>query len=464
MLALGIVDDAWPLHYGWKFLGQGLAVAVVLTGGVAAYHLPTFGLDPAPGWLCYPMTALFLVAVTNAFNLADGLAGGCVMLTLMAIALLAYPAGGLALMILAAAGGAVLGFLRFNTHPATVFLGDTGSMFLGFLTAAMAIVLVETTHSALSPALPLLLVGLPLLDTGFAFARRIANGKSPFKPDRSHLHHQLLACGLTQMEAVSAIYFIQGTMVTTAVLLRYESDWLVLGAFLAISLTVAVPLGWARWRGWQVRDKAGPVSEGGEVAAHPERRNRWLRRWTWLPLGSLRYIAVAMAVFLLAVPFLREPASPDIGIIAAAAVVFGFAFRVLFRNHRVLLDRGIVFLAVGTTAYLAASWMEGDPGRSWAVGGYLAMLAAVLVVAIRVTRRTLFRVTPLDLLILFLAITVPNLSGTAVLHYSVREMVAIMLVLFYAGEFVIAHDRRSRRLLSGVATLTLVIVAVQSLL
>ncbi|MGZ8410043.1 MAG: glycosyltransferase family 4 protein, partial [Hyphomicrobium sp.] len=174
MLALGVIDDARALHYGWKFVGQGIAVAIAMAGGVVAKHLPLCGLDAAPVWLAYGVTALFLVAVTNAVNLADGLdglAGGCVMLTLLAVALLAYPANGIALMIVAAAlAGALLGFLRYNTHPAIVFLGDTGSMFLGFLSAVLAILLVETSHTAVSPALPLLLVGLPLLDTGLAFA------------------------------------------------------------------------------------------------------------------------------------------------------------------------------------------------------------------------------------------------------------------------------------------------------
>jgi UDP-GlcNAc:undecaprenyl-phosphate/decaprenyl-phosphate GlcNAc-1-phosphate transferase len=160
---------------------------------------------------------------------------------------------------------------------------------------------------------------------------------------------------------------------------------------------------------------------------------------------------------------LPDHAPRDVGVVAGVAAVFGLAARFLFRNRRALIDRGIVFLAVCTTAYLTASWLGGHPGRTWMVGVYLAVLAAVLVVAIRVTRRSLFRVTPQDLLILFLAITVPNLSGEAVARYHMREMVAIMVVLFYAGEFVIARDRRSRHLVTGVAVAALLIVAVQSL-
>jgi UDP-GlcNAc:undecaprenyl-phosphate GlcNAc-1-phosphate transferase len=465
MLALGVIDDARTLHYGWKFLGQAVAVTVAMAGGVVAEHLPLCGLDAAPVWLSYGVTALFLVAATNAVNLADGLdglAGGCVMLTLLAIALLAYPANGLALMIVAAAlTGALLGFLRYNTHPAIVFLGDTGSMFLGFLSAVLAILLVETSHTAVSPALPLLLVGLPLLDTAFAFTRRLATGSSPFKPDRSHIHHQLLASGLTQAEAVTVIYVIQGTMVAAAVLLRYESDAVVLGAFVATSLAVALPLGWVRLTGRRLRPDHEPTADIG----HPvERRNLWLRRHAWLPARTLGYVATALAAFLVAAPFLDNQAPRDLGIVAALAVLFGFAARYLFRNLRSLVDRGIIFFAAGTAAYLMASWMGGDGGRTWVVGLYLAMLTAVLVVAIRVTRRTLFRITPQDLLVLFLAITVPNLSGEAVGRHHLREMVAIMVVLFYAGEFVIAKDRRSRRLVGGAAVVALTIIAARSLI
>ncbi len=464
ILALGMIDDAWPLHYGWKFFGQGLAVAIAIAGGVVAEHLPLFGLDPAPAWISYAVTALFLVAVTNAVNLADGLdglAGGCVMLTLLAIALLAYPADGVALMIVAVAlTGALLGFLRYNTHPATVFLGDTGSMFLGFLSAVLAIELVQTCHTAVNPAVPLLLVGLPLLDTALAFTRRIVNGKSPFRPDRSHIHHHLLASGLTQVEAVTVIYVIQAAMVAAAILLRYESDAVVLGAFAAVSLTVALPLAWVRLTGQPLR----PRPETAANADVPvERRNLWLRRRTWLPARTLGYVAIALAAFLVAAPFLPKKAPQDIAVVAALAVVFGFAAHQLFYNRRLLIERGIIFLAAGTTAYLMASWMGGHPGRSWAVGLYLAVLTIVLVAAIRVTRRTLFRVTPQDLLILFLAMTVPNLSGEAVREYHLREMAAIMVVLFYAGEFVIAKDPRSRHLVSGAAVVALAFVAARGL-
>lgn len=464
ILALGMIDDAWPLHYGWKFLGQGLAVAIAIAGGVVAERLPLFGLDPAPPWISYAVTALFLLAVTNAVNLADGLdglAGGCVLVTLLAIALLAYPAGGFALMIVAVAlTGALLGFLRYNTHPATVFLGDTGSMFLGFLSAVLAIELVQRCHTAISPAVPLLLVGLPLLDTGLAFVRRIINGKSPFRPDRNHIHHHLLASGLTQVEAVTVIYVIQAVMVAAAILLRYESDAVVLAAFAAVSLTVAVPLAWVRLTGRPLR----PRRETAAAADAPvERRNLWLRRRAWLPARTLGYVAVALAVFLVAAPFLPRKAPQDIAVVAALAVVFGFAARQLFHNRRLLIERGIIFLAAGTTAYLMASWMGGHPGRSLGVGLYLVVLTIVLVVAIRVTRRTLFRVTPQDLLILFLAMTVPNLSGEAVREYHLREMVAIMVVLFYAGEFVIAKDPRSRHLVSGAAAVALAVVAARGL-
>ena len=195
IVGFGVWDDVKPLHYGWKLLGQALAVGVVMAGGVVIEHVPFFGLDPAPIWVSYPLTALFLLGVTNAVNLfdgLDGLAGGCVLLTLSALAALAYLGQGFPVtLIVVAIAGSIFGFLRYNTHPASVFMGDAGSQFLGFTTAVLMILLIERCDHALIPGLALLLLGLPRLDTCTVTVQRLWAGRSPFSADRNHLHHKL---------------------------------------------------------------------------------------------------------------------------------------------------------------------------------------------------------------------------------------------------------------------------------
>ena len=112
--------------------------------------------------------------------------------------------------------GALTGFLRFNTHPATIFMGDTGSQFLGYVTGCLAIMLTQAPSLAVSPVLAILIVGLPILDTFLVMVLRLYAGESPFKPDKQHLHHQLLNKGLMHYQAVGAIYLLSFSLLACA--------------------------------------------------------------------------------------------------------------------------------------------------------------------------------------------------------------------------------------------------------
>ncbi len=169
VVLLGIWDDRTGIDYKWKFLGQLVAALVVIQGGIVIEHLPFFGLDRLPAYISIPVTVIFLVGITNAINMSDGLDGlaaGCALLTLGMIAILSHQAGGQSFVLLLTLSimGSILGFLRYNTYPAIIFLGDAGSQFLGFIVAALTIYLFENLHGAFSPALPLLLLGVPILD------------------------------------------------------------------------------------------------------------------------------------------------------------------------------------------------------------------------------------------------------------------------------------------------------------
>ena len=223
LFVFGVLDDRGDLDYRLKFLGQFLAAIVVVGyGGIVIEVVPFFGLDPVSPWFSMPLTVIAIVAVTNSINLADGLDGlaaGTMLLSLAGMGLLAYLADGLdILIVMLAVMGAVVGFLRFNTYPARVFMGDTGSQFLGFAVVTLLIILTQQTNPALNPALPLLLLGVPLFDTAFVIIRRIYYGKSPFVADKNHVHHQLLALNFDHYEAVVIIYLAQALFVVSAVL------------------------------------------------------------------------------------------------------------------------------------------------------------------------------------------------------------------------------------------------------
>ena len=206
ILLFGVWDDIRGLDYRLKFLGQITAVLiVVLYGGVVIRFVPLSGLEPLPDYVAIPFTVFALIGITNAVNLADGLdglAGGITLLSLGMIGILAYPTGDTNVPLAAIAViGSIVGFLRFNTYPARIFMGDGGSQFLGFSAGVLVVMLTQESNTALSPALTLMILGLPILDTGMVMAQRLHEGRSPFLPDKNHIHHKLLALGFASLRS-----------------------------------------------------------------------------------------------------------------------------------------------------------------------------------------------------------------------------------------------------------------------
>jgi len=232
--AFGGMDDRFDLDYRVKLTCQLLAAVIVVIGGDIQIHSLT--LDDRvmlPEWISIPLTLLFLVGITNAINLADGLdglAGGTTFLILCALAMLAYSGGQVSSAALALTfAGAVLGFLRYNTFPATVFMGDAGSQLLGFAVGVLSLRATQSGDSAVSAATPILLLALPILDTLSVMVQRMSEGRSPFSADKNHIHHKLLSFGFDHHEAVMVIYAVQADLLLLAYWMRYESDLLILG-------------------------------------------------------------------------------------------------------------------------------------------------------------------------------------------------------------------------------------------
>lgn len=215
VLFTGLLDDVVSIPPPMKFAGQILAALVFVSEGggelTTLGNLMGFG-DIQLGPLALVFSVVAMAGVMNAINLSDGLdglAGGISFIALVFFGLLAYTHHAwFALAVILAVLGAVLGFLRHNSHPAKLFMGDTGSLFLGFTLAALAVRLATVTVG-LGPVKPIVLaviLALPIVDTLWVMGNRLRHGKNPFRPDKTHLHHRLMHLGLRHGEVVTVIY------------------------------------------------------------------------------------------------------------------------------------------------------------------------------------------------------------------------------------------------------------------
>jgi UDP-GlcNAc:undecaprenyl-phosphate GlcNAc-1-phosphate transferase len=213
MLTLGLIDDRRGLSPKTKFIGQ-IAVSLILTfyGVRIDFVSNPFGGMIYLGRLAIPLTVLWLVAVTNIINLIDGLDGlaaGITCIACLPIVLIAFQRGQevVALLTIALAGSS-LGFLRHNFNPAKIFMGDGGAMFLGFMLGAISVQGTLKGPAAIALSVPVLILGLPFFDTVFAIIRRFRRGRPIYAADNGHVHHRLLAMGLSQREAVMVMYLV----------------------------------------------------------------------------------------------------------------------------------------------------------------------------------------------------------------------------------------------------------------
>ncbi|MDY4430145.1 MraY family glycosyltransferase [Evtepia sp.] len=228
IVILGIFDDIYALPALPKLVVQiAAALAAVLHGNVIQVISNPNIFSDNPYWVlgawAVPVSVIWIVAITNAVNLIDGLDGLAVgvatisSLTMLVIAMLVSDS--LVALMMAALAGSCIGFLPYNHNPAKIFMGDTGSTFLGFVLATVSIQGLFKFYTIISFAVPFLMLGLPLFDTCFAILRRLSKGQNPMAPDRSHVHHRLIDMGFSQKQAVAILYVISAILGLSAVVL-----------------------------------------------------------------------------------------------------------------------------------------------------------------------------------------------------------------------------------------------------
>lgn len=248
ILGLGLYDDLRGVGAWGKLAVQTLVGMILWQSDLRVDHFTLFDVQVSLGLWSLPLTMLWVAGFVNAMNLIDGLDGlaaGVAFFASVALFFIALADNvGFLALIGAVTAGASLGFLLFNFSPALIFMGDSGSMTFGYVFAVAGLWSASRRASALALALPLLAMGLPLVDTTLAFTRRALTGRSPFQSDRAHIHHRLLDQGLTQRQAVLFLYLLCSVLTAGAILLRSMESVYIGAGLLVLASSVILGIRW----------------------------------------------------------------------------------------------------------------------------------------------------------------------------------------------------------------------------
>lgn len=457
LLGFGMWDDAQELGHYVKFIGQFIAVAtVVYFGDLYVYRFPFFeeGAISETGGRIF--TVFAMVGMINAANHSDGLdglAGGLSALSLGAIAYLANLSDANRTFAIAiAALGGILGFLRYNTHPARVFMGDGGSQYLGFTVGFLVILLTQRPTAALSPAVVLPLLGLPIVDILAVFAQRIYWRMNWFRATKNHVHHRLLELGFHHYEAVIVIYGVQMLLVTGGLILRHESDGLITAYYLAVCGALFMIVYGARARGYR--------AHGGNAGPGSARLLAWLRPKAGV---AANFLATLISVLLIGSALAADRIPSDIGLASALlAVLLGILIVFPVRGSD-LAARLAIYVTASFAVYVETRY---GAALTWWHGGletaFFAALAVGLAAMLRMAGPQEFEINPTDYLVVFLVFAAGLISWLQPERLALGAVAAKLAVLFYACEFALAEGRRPSVLLRSSSLAALLVLAVRA--
>ena len=450
IVVFGLLDDVRGLGFKTKFLAQAAAaVIVVWYGDIRIRSLGSLLPDGylLPDVVAIPFTILAIVGVTNAVNLSDGLdglAGGICLLIFSCLGYLAYAGENVTICLLALAlAGSVMGFLRYNTYPAELFLGDTGSQFLGFSAITTSLALTQQQNTALSPLLPLLILGFPVLDTLAVMAQRFAEKRPLFSPDKNHFHHRLMDLGFHHSESVVAIYCLQSLLVIGAYFLRFHDEWLILSVYVALS---AVIIG-----AFYTADKAGWRLGSYDFFEHLiTGRVRRMRDEGVFIRNSYRVIRFGIPLLLLATSLVPSEIPPYIGLLSIALLCILGGVRLFKRSWMRIGLMLALYLFIPLIVYLSGVSERSMPdAANLLYGAAFIALVVASVLTLKLTRRKRgFKSTPMDFLILFMALVFPYFLGTY-LPVKGLPIVVAKTIMFFFGYEVVMGELRGR--LDGLA-------------
>ncbi len=458
----GLVDDVKHIGVKPKFAGQIAAgLIVILYGGL---KIKSFGLLAPqgyllPDWLAIPLTLVVVVAVTNAINLSDGLdglAGGISLLTFLCLGYLAYSYDFQSLETMSVAMiGAIFGLLRYNTHPAVVFMGDSGSQLLGFFAITISLSLTQRCDQ-LSPVLPLFIIGLPVIDTLWVIFRRLTLRKSPFTADKNHLHHKLMRLGLFHSESVISIYLLHATLVCIAFIFRSKSDWFLLTLYVVLCGIMATIAIFAVRNNWTIK-------RYDFIDKIVKRRLRTLKDETNLIKFSFMGAETVFISLIIVSCFL--PAHINIyfsffSMVSLSLIILTWLIKKEWTTGLIeitifLLIPFLVYFSEKDTVYLMHTALKNAYTSAF---GFLIIFTLA---TLKFTRRSGFKTTPMDILILLFALVIPNLPDERIQSWQMGLVAAEIVVLFFSYEVLKVELRLKTKKLSVTALVALSIISLR---
>jgi UDP-GlcNAc:undecaprenyl-phosphate GlcNAc-1-phosphate transferase len=462
LVVFGFVDDIKGIGFKSKFAGQILAaLIVVLYGGIKIKSLSVF--TPAgfsfPDWFAILFTVIIIVAVTNAINLSDGLdglAGGVTLLTFLCIGFLSYLDQFQTIEVISVAMvGAIFGLLRFNTHPATVFMGDAGSQLLGFIAITLSLALTRKS-SQTSIILALFMMGIPIIDTLCVIVQRIIKGRSPFVADSNHIHHKLMRLGLYHSESVLTIYLLHAILVCLGFIFRLSSPWFLMVFYVFYSGLIIATIFIAESKGLKIKrsDFIDKVVKG---------YLRKLREENAIIKISFKAVEIGFIFLLLYSCFLPWQIHIYFSLSSMAMLAVILLIWQLRKSWSSSIIEISIFLMIPFLVYLSekdvAYLMNTALVKAYAFS--FGVLVVFVLLTLKFTRRKGFKTTPMDFLILFVALVVPYLPDEKIRDWQMGLVAAKIVVLFFTYEVLKGELRTGTKKLTVAAILALVIISLR---
>ncbi len=463
----GIIDDVRGLNYKIKFLCQIIAaLVIVLYGDLKITHLGALLPDNMllPGWISIPITIVLIVGVTNAINLADGLdglAGGICLLSFCCIGYLAFLGENtLITLISLSLIGAIFGFLRFNTYPASLFMGDTGSQFLGFSLVTISVALTQGT-TALSPVLPIIIFGFPVLDTTMVMIHRIVEGGSPFLPDKKHFHHRLIRLGFFHTEAVFVIYILQAILVTAAFVFRFYSEWVLLIGYGIFSTLVV--------GSFIIADKSGYTLKRYDIIDKVIKgKLKVLKERGLFIMLIFKIVEFGIPILLFFTCFIPRTIPGFVSFFFAALIALIIIVWFIKKSWLRVVLTLTLYLLIPLTVYLSTVDTRLSEGLYYVEVFYnfsFVFLVFFVILTLKFTRRRRgFKVTPMDFLIIFIALVAPYIAGTYTAHKEIGAVAAKTIMLFFSYEVLIGELRGRFDKLTFMTICSLILIMARSLM